>query len=104
GSRIGTRANTVEFAFSIRSTQAMDPLQGMSFELFSSQAGPSSNAEQRYQALQTQTGKSGRFTVTPAEGKNWYFVRAKRGGRIVAVSAPIWVFKGSEPLPECAPS
>ncbi|HEX4878771.1 MAG TPA: hypothetical protein VFV39_02915 [Limnobacter sp.] len=102
GSRIGTRANTVELAFSMRSTQPMDPLQGVSFELFSSQSGPSSNAEQRYLPLQTQSGKSGRFTVTPADGKNWYFVRAKRGERIVAVSAPIWIFKGSDPLPECA--
>ncbi|WP_370264129.1 hypothetical protein [Limnobacter sp.] len=101
GSRIGTRANTVELAFSLRSTQSMDVLQGISFELFGSQAGPSSNPEQRYVPLQTQTGASGRFTVTPADGKNWYFVRAKRGDRIVAVSAPIWIFKGRDPLPEC---
>lgn len=102
GSRIGTQDNTVQFEVSVRSTQAMDPLQGMSFELFSSQSGPSTNEAQRYLPLQTQTGKNGRFTVSPADGKNWYFVRVKRGDRIVAVSAPIWIFKGSEPLPECA--
>lgn len=103
-SRIGTQADTVQSEVSIRSTQAMDPLQDMSFELFSSQSGPRSNQEQRYLPLQTQTGKNGRFTVTPSDGKNWYFVRVKRGDRIVAVSAPIWIFKGSEPLPECAAS
>jgi hypothetical protein len=102
GSRIGTQDNTVQFEVSVRSTQAMDPLQGMSFELFSSQSGPGTNEAQRYLPLQTQTGKNGRFTVSPADGKNWYFVRVKRGDRIVAVSAPIWIFKGSEPLPECA--
>jgi hypothetical protein len=102
GSRIGTQANTVQFEVSVRSTQPMDALQNMSFELFSSQSGPSSNNEQRYLPLQTQAGKNGRFTVSPAEGKNWYFVRVKRGDRIVAVSAPIWIFKGSEQLPECA--
>jgi hypothetical protein len=102
GSRIGTQADTVQFEVSIRSTQAMDPLQDMSFELFSSQSGPGSNEEQRYLPLQTQAGRNGRFTVSPADGKNWYFVRVKRGDRIVAVSAPIWIFKGSEPLPECA--
>lgn len=103
GSRIGTRAYSVQFEVSVSSTTPMDPLQDMSFELFSSQSGPSSNEEQRYLPLQTQAGKNGRFTVTPADGKNWYFVRVKRGDRIVAVSAPIWVFKGSDPLPECAP-
>ncbi|MAG82379.1 MAG: hypothetical protein CMN89_06170 [Sutterellaceae bacterium] len=102
GSRIGTQDNTVQFEVSVRSTQAMDPLQGMSFELFSSQSGPGTNEAQRYLPLQTQTGKNGRFTVNPADGKNWYFVRVKRDDRIVAVSAPIWIFKGSEPLPECA--
>ena len=102
GSRIGTRAHAVQFEVSVSSTMPMDPLQDMSFELFSSQSGPGSTEASRYQALQTQTGQTGRFEVTPAEGKNWYFVRVKRGDRIVAVSAPIWVFKGSDPLPECA--
>jgi hypothetical protein len=103
GSRIGTRNNTVQFEFNVDSVNPKDPLQGMSFELFSSQSGPASNAEGRYAPLQTRNGKAGRFTVTPAEGKNWYFLRVKRGDRIVAVSAPIWVFKGSDPLPECTP-
>lgn len=102
GSRIGTKANTVQFEFNVSSIDPMDALQDMSFELFSSQSGPRSNQEQRYLPLQTQTGKNGRFTVTPSDGKNWYFLRVKRGDRIVAVSAPIWIFKGSEPLPECA--
>ncbi|MBU0782297.1 MAG: hypothetical protein KJ798_12540 [Gammaproteobacteria bacterium] len=101
GSRIGTRNNRVQFEFNVDSANPMDPLQGMVFELFSSQSGPASNAEGRYVQLQTRSGKAGRFTVTPAEGKNWYFLRVKRGDRIVAVSAPIWVFKGSDPLPEC---
>ncbi|WP_394673109.1 Ig-like domain-containing protein [Limnobacter sp.] len=103
GSRIGTRSNTVQFEVNIRSTQPMDPLQDMSFELFSSQSGPATNETGNYQPLKTQAGRTGRFEVEPDDGKNWYFVRVKRGDRIVAVSAPIWVFKGSDPLPECAP-
>jgi hypothetical protein len=102
GSRIGTQAETVQFEFNVSSVDPMDPLQDMSFELYSSQSGPGSNDEQRYLPLQTATGKNGRFTVSPVDGKNWYFLRVKRGDRIVAVSAPIWIFKGSEPLPECA--
>lgn len=101
GSRIGTRNDTIQFDFDVSSTNPMDALEGMSFELFSSQSGPGSNEEGRYLPLQTVAGKTGQFTITPAEGKNWYFLRVKRGDRIVAVSAPIWVFKGSDPLPEC---
>lgn len=104
GSRIGTHSDTVQFEFDVSSTDSMDALEGMSFELFSSQSGPGSNEEGRYLPLQTVAGKTGQFTVTPAEGKNWYFLRVKRGDRIVAVSAPIWIFKGSDPLPECKAS
>jgi hypothetical protein len=102
GSRIGTQANSVQFEVSVSSTMPMDALQDMSFELFSSQSGPATNESGNYQPLKTQTGRNGQFEVEPAEGKNWYFVRVKRGDRIVAVSAPIWVFKGGDPLPECA--
>ena len=101
GSRIGTRASSLRFEFSVSSTQAMDALESMTFELFSSQSGPASNESMRYIPVQTKAGKAGQFEVTPSEGKNWYFVRVKRGDRIVAVSAPIWVFKGMDPLPEC---
>jgi hypothetical protein len=101
GSRIGTRANTVQFEFNVSSIEPVDALENMSFELFSSQSGPASNETMRYIPLKTATGKTGQFEVTPSEGKNWYFVRVKRGDRIVAVSAPIWIFKGMDPLPEC---
>ncbi len=101
GSRIGTRTDTVQFEFKVFSTQAIDALEGMSFELLSSQSGPGSSESGRYVPIETKTGKAGHFEVTPSEGKNWYFVRVKRGDRIVAVSAPIWIFKGRDPLPEC---
>lgn len=101
GSRIGTRADAVRFEFKVSSTQPMDGLEDMTFELFSSQSGPTRNEAVRYVPLNTLAGNAGQFEVTPAEGKNWYFVRVKRGDRIVAVSAPIWIFKGMDPLPEC---
>ena len=101
GSRIGTRNPTVQFEFDVRSVDPLDSLQGVSVELFSSQAGPSSNSQMNYAPLAAQPAKTGQFSVAPAEGKNWYFLRVKRGDRIVAVSAPIWIFQGANPLPEC---
>lgn len=101
GSRIGTRSSDVQLDFDIRTVDPLDNLQGVSVELFSSQSGPSSNALMRYVPLAVKSAQSGQFNVSPAEGKNWYFIRVKRGERIVAVSAPIWVFRGRDPLPEC---
>lgn len=101
GSRIGTRNPTVQLEFDVRSVDPLDSLQGVSVELFSSQSGPSRNSQMNYVPLAAQPAKTGQFSVAPTEGKNWYFLRVKRGDRIVAVSAPIWVFQGANPLPEC---
>jgi len=101
GSRIGTRNPSVQFEFDVRSVDPLDSLQGVSVELFSSQSGPSSNSQMRYMPMAVESARTGQFSVTPTDGKNWYFLRVKRGDRIVAVSAPIWIFQGANPLPEC---
>ncbi|MFP5357960.1 MAG: PKD domain-containing protein [Gammaproteobacteria bacterium] len=68
-------------------------------ELMSSAAD---NAE-NYQPLQRATGARGAFEVPVTERNEWYFLRVRRAdGLILAVSAPIWIRPGSEPLPRCA--
>lgn len=67
-------------------------------ELMSSEAD---NAE-TYRPLATRTGAEGEFDVAVPLQRAWYFLRVRQAdGRIIAVSAPIWLQPGTAPLPDC---
>ena len=56
-----------------------------------------------YQPLMQSSGAEGQFMVTLTDGREWYFLRVRNAnGRVIAVSAPIWLTPGEAPLPVCA--
>lgn len=101
GTRLGTRDTRQTLRYSVSSTDAADALENLTVQLFSSQASPTATGEPVYTPLLVGQGTQGEFDVPVPEGKSWYFLRVLRGDRIVAVSAPIWLFGNQDALPEC---